>query len=126
MKTGCHSWHEWLARVPRGLRTPNAAHASGGVPPATCRVPRALFVARASNRLPAPGLRYAASVFRGTGILPVACGNPQASVVLDRHKQKRSALYLASERVALAIAYIDGLPSIGAEYSTSRARRPCH
>src|SRR2546421_6925290 len=29
---------------------------------------------------------------RGTGILPVACGTPQASVALDRHKQERSVL----------------------------------
>jgi hypothetical protein len=52
------------------------------------------------------------------GILPVACGIPQASVVLDRHKQKRSALLSWKKRVAYAIVRIDGVPSIGAEYGT--------
>src|SRR3954447_16996492 len=41
-------------------------------------------------------------------------------------KQKRSALWLSRERVAQAIACIDGVPSISADYRTSRAGRPCH
>src|SRR2546421_3239503 len=44
----------------------------------------------------ARGSRYAVSVFRGTGILPVACGTPKASVVLDR--QSKSAVFFVLER----------------------------
>src|SRR5689334_3099774 len=83
-------------------------------------------------------MRFA--VARATG--PVACGTPRASfvaraarpwlAVIRKHRSystdlsNSAAFLIVGQKSRLRIAWIDGVPSIGAGYGTSRAGSPCH